>query len=159
MNIKSEILKILNTPTHYYKGIPINVLSLPVFNSSNQRSVKNAFYSLNKNGYIQKSENNFLLTEKGKNYIKNRKTLDKFGTTVEKNSPKNLLVLYDIPEQKKKEREWFRWHLKKFHFIMIQRSVWVGPAPLPEEFLEYIKSISLKETIKTFKLAKGYVKN
>ena len=39
---------------------------------------------------------------------------------------------------------------------MIQRSVWVGPSPLPKEFMEYLKSIGLKDTIKTFKLEKGF---
>ena len=39
---------------------------------------------------------------------------------------------------------------------MIQKSVWVGPSPLPKEFMNYISKIGLKSTIKTFKLAKGY---
>ena len=28
---------------------------------------------------------------------------------------------------------------KKFHYVMIQKSVWRGPSPLPKEFLDYIK--------------------
>ena len=39
---------------------------------------------------------------------------------------------------------------------MIQRSVWVGPSPLPEEFLNYLKQIKLIDCIKTFKLAYNY---
>jgi len=65
--------------------------------------------------------------------------------------------MFDISESKKAEREWFRWNLKKFNFIMIQKSVWVGPSPLPKEFLNYIKKIGLKESIRTFKLAKPYI--
>jgi len=67
-------------------------------------------------------------------------------------------LLYDIPEGMKKERDWFRRTLIKFSFIMIQRSVWVGPSPLPKEFLDYVKFIGLKDTIKMFKLQKGYIK-
>jgi len=74
----------------------------------------------------------------------------------EKNSPKDLLIVYDIEENKKKERDWFRRHLKRFHFIMIQRSVWVGPSPLPKEFSDYLKEIKLGDSLKTFKLARGY---
>jgi DNA-binding transcriptional regulator PaaX len=70
--------------------------------------------------------------------------------------PKDLLLIYDIPEDHKRERDWFRLHLKKFHFVMIQRSVWVGPSPLPKEFLNYVKEIKLGDNLKTFKLAKGY---
>ena len=64
--------------------------------------------------------------------------------------------MFDILETRKAEREWFRWHLKKFNYVMIQKSVWVGPSPLPKEFMDYIEKIKLKSAIKTFKLAKAY---
>ena len=64
--------------------------------------------------------------------------------------------MFDIPEVQKAEREWLRWHLKKFHYFMIQKSVWVGPSPLPKKFLDYIKSIKIENGVKTFKLARGY---
>jgi len=64
--------------------------------------------------------------------------------------------MYDIHEAKKKERDWFRRHLKKFGYVMIQRSVWVGPSPLPKDFLDYVKAIGLEGQLKTFKLAKAY---
>ncbi len=46
--------------------------------------------------------------------------------------------------------------LKKFGYIMIQKSVWVGPSPLPKEFKDYMKEIKLDKCIKTFKLEKSY---
>ena len=64
--------------------------------------------------------------------------------------------MFDIPVEKKGEREWFRWHLKKFGYIMVQHSIWVGPYPLPKEFTNYIKEIKLNKCIKTLKLAKSY---
>lgn len=64
--------------------------------------------------------------------------------------------MYDVIEAKKKERDWFRRQLKNFGYIMIQRSVWVGPSPLPKEFLSYVKLIDLQDHLKTFKLAKPY---
>lgn len=79
-----------------------------------------------------------------------------FESKFEKNAPKNLIVMYDIPHEKKKERDWFRRQLVNFGYVMIQKSVWVGPSPLPKEFLEYIKIIGLKDNLKTFKLAKSY---
>jgi len=82
-----------------------------------------------------------------------------FSSKFNNSSPKNLIVIYDIPEEKKKERDWFRRHLKKFDYVMIQRSVWVGPSPLPRDFLEYVKSIGLIDKLKTFKLAKEYSEN
>ena len=82
-----------------------------------------------------------------------------FSSEIKVDSPKNLIVIYDIPEEKKKERDWFRRHLRRFDFLMIQRSVWVGPSPLPKDFLDYVKSIGIKDNFKTFKLAKPYSNN
>lgn len=79
-----------------------------------------------------------------------------FLSPFKKDSPKNLIVMYDIPHDKKKERDWFRRHLIKFGYTMIQKSVWVGPSPLPKDFSDYVKEIGLKNNLKTFKLAKSY---
>ena len=79
-----------------------------------------------------------------------------FDSVFEKDSPKNLLLIFDIPEARKAEREWLRFHLKKFGYVMLQQSAWVGPSPLPQEFLDYLENIKLRSCIKTFKLAKSY---
>jgi hypothetical protein len=73
-------------------------------------------------------------------------------------SPRNMVVMYDIPKDKRKERNWFRRHLQKFDYIMIQKSVWVGPSPLPKDFLKYVKLIGLSNKLVTLKLAKPYSK-
>jgi phenylacetic acid degradation operon negative regulatory protein len=159
MSIKNDILEILNTPKFYYKGIPMNAFRLPVFNNKRKQSVRNQFNNLYQNGYIDKINNHYILNKNGKEYLnKNKKKRLKNFEPLENSSPKNLLLLYDIPEDKKQERDWFRRTLVKFGFIMIQRSVWVGPSPLPKEFLDYIKEIKIKDTIRTFKLEKGYSK-
>lgn len=115
----------------YYKGILVNSFGLPISGTKNRttdnsKDRKRDFYNIS-----------------FKNYI-------------DKNSPKNLIVIYDIPHERKKERDWFRRQLIKFNFKMIQKSVWVGPSPLPKNFLKYITEIKLRENVKTFKLAKSY---
>lgn len=114
-----------------YKGVKVDAFGIPIWNI-NERVKKNhrkrKFYHLN------------------------------FSSCFEKNAPKNLIVMYDIPAEKKKERDWFRRQLKNFNYEMIQKSVWVGPSPLPEEFLDYVKAIGLKDQLKTFKLARAYDK-
>lgn len=157
MSIKNEILEILNTPKFYYKGVPVNAFFLPTLGNYRKESVRNNFYNLNKNGYLEKSDGYFKINKKGEELLnKHKKEYFKNFNPIENNNPKNLLLLYDIPEDKKSERDWFRRTLIKFGFIMIQRSVWVGPSPLPKEFTDYVKSIGLKDSIKTFKLEKGY---
>ena len=115
-----------------YKGVTVNAFGLPVLGS-------------NKNNLPKKGE-------KGRRYYQYRRFIFNFPLA----SPKNLIVMYDIPSNKRKERDWFRYHLKKFDYVMIQKSVWVGPSPLPKDFLKYVKSIGLLNQLKTLKLAKPY---
>ncbi len=115
-----------------YKGMSVNLLGLPTFRDSKFREDK-----------------------KEKKIIK-RKYLRSFVFDFSKDAPKNLLLIYDIPHVRKKERDWFRRQLKNFSFIMVQKSVWVGPSPLPEDFLDYLKRIGLQKEFRTFKLARSY---
>lgn len=121
-----------NFMIRYYKGMRVNALGLPVlFDESDKKSKP----------------------------IKSRKRdfyNETFISPFAKEAPKNLIVMYDIPHDMKKERDWFRRHLIKFGYIMIQKSVWVGPSPIPKHFLNYLKKIKIDDKFKTFKLAKPY---
>ena len=109
-------------------------------------------------GFLEYDDEVMNITQKGREYVKRKiDSLKQFNCKLEKDAPKNLIAMFDIPETKKAEREWLRWHLKKFHYLMIQKSVWVGPSPLPGEFLDYLERIGIKDGLKTFKLAKGYI--
>ena len=116
---------------YYYKGVKVNSFGLPIL--------------------IDKKTNNTKEHKRKRNFYNNT-----FYSPFKNNSPKNIIVMYDIPSDKKKERDWFRRHLVKFGYIMIQKSVWVGPSPLPKDFLSYLKEINIKDNLKTFKLEKSY---
>lgn len=157
LSIGDKILKLLFEPTHRYKGMKVSLLGIPAIFPYKKQSINNTIYQLNKSGYILKNNNYISLLPKGRKYVENKKArLVTFDSPYKKDSPKNLLVMFDIPEVKKAEREWFRFHLRQFGYEMIQKSVWVGPSPLPQNFLDYVKEIKLKECIKTFKLARPY---
>ena len=155
MSIIFDILKELNNSTLYYKGMSVNLLGIPKLSSYKYESLKSGIGKLKKKQYIKKNDSGWLLTPRGKKYLEKKyNSLTQFDSTFSKNDPKNLLVMFDIPETKKAEREWLRWHLKKFKYIMIQRSVWQGPSPLPKEFLDYIKKIGLRKNLKMLKISK-----
>ncbi|MEK7128262.1 MAG: CRISPR-associated endonuclease Cas2 [Patescibacteria group bacterium] len=114
-----------------YKGVQVNAFGLPVFGNYNEKQNKESkrkrsFYNLS------------------------------FESSFKDTAPKNLIVMYDVPHHMKKERDWFRRHLIKFGYSMIQKSIWVGPSPLPKNFLDYLKEIKIGDKFKTFKLAKPY---
>ncbi len=157
MSLVYEILKEINTTTIRYKGGRVNLFGIPKFKKYSQNSLSGNLSYIQKAGLVEKSDKGLILTLKGKKYIQKKiDSLKQFYFSFDKNAPKNLIVMFDIPETKKAEREWLRWHLKKFNYLMIQKSVWVGPSPLPKDFLDYIESIKIKDGFKTFKLAKGY---
>ncbi len=156
MTIIFDILEELCNTSLNYKGIRVNLFGIPKFKNYPPSSLRGTMSYLLKEGLVEDYDGLYV-TPKGKNYIRRKvDSLKQFDFQFQKDSPKNLIVMFDVPEPKKAEREWLRWHLKKFNYSMIQKSVWVGPSPLPKEFLDYVKSIGLKESVKTFKLAKGY---
>jgi DNA-binding transcriptional regulator PaaX len=157
MALVEEILKELWNTSLYSKGGRVNLFGIPRFKNRSFGSMRTTIYRLHKNNLIKKQDTSWHLTPAGRKYAhKKLNSLQEFFSSNNKNDNRNLIVMFDVPEPKKAEREWLRWHLKKFNFIMIQKSVWVGPSPLPKEFLDYIKKIGLRESIKTFKLAKSY---
>lgn len=163
MSVEKEILEYLDKNKYRpkYKGIRVGLFGLPDFKYYKYQTLANKFSILRKKGWVKQNANGeFFITLKGKVFLEEgRDILKIFGTDKKENSPKDLLIVYDIQEDKKRERDWFRRHLKKFHFIMIQKSVWVGPSPLPKDFSGYLKEIKLGDNLKTFKLAKGYGEN
>ena len=157
MTLICEILKELSKQSFRYKGIQVNFFGVPKFKNRSRTSLSGTLSYLRKTGLVENVGAELKVTNKGQEYIKKKmNSLKQFYFNFDKNAPKNLLMMFDIPETKKAEREWLRWHLKKFNYSMIQKSVWVGPSPLPKEFLDYIETIKIKDGLKTFRLAKGY---
>ncbi len=117
--------------TFYYKGVRVNAFGIPIFDDYKKETSKS--------------------TSKKKGVYRTA-----FASPFKEDSPKNLIVMYDVPHEMKKERDWFRRHLIKFGYVMIQKSVWVGPSPLPKHFLEYLKEIKIGDKFKTFKISKPY---
>lgn len=165
MSIEKEILQYLSDNKGKrvlkYKGTHTGFLGLPAFEYYKYQTLANRCSELKNKGYIKEVNGDYLITYKGEDFLnqKNRDTFKKFKPNKTNEDPKDLLLLYDIPQSKTSERNWFRRELKNFYFIMVQRSVWVGPSPLPLEFTSYLKKVGLKDEIKTFKLAKGYSLN
>lgn len=150
-----DILEELNRSTFYYKGMRVNLFGLPRLSSYKYGSLKSGINQLKNKQYITQNNSGWFLTPRGKKYlVKKYDSLIQFKSPFSKNDSKNLLVMFDIPETRKAEREWLRWHLKKFNYVMIQKSVWRGPSPLPKDFLNYLKKIGLQDNLKMLKISK-----
>jgi DNA-binding transcriptional regulator PaaX len=158
MSIAKEILKELSNTEMKYKGMAVNIFGIPRFKNNSSRSIRTTIDRLKQKGFVEKELQGIVLSKYGKEYVKRKiDSLKQFSKIENISKDKNLLLMFDIPTERKAEREWLRWHLKKFDYIMVQKSVWVGPFPLPKEFKEYLEKIKLNKCIKTFKLAKSYM--
>ena len=128
MSLVMEILEDLWNIHLYYKGVKVNMLGVPMLWESKKDHSKNSFDStisrLKKKGFLETKSGKWILTKAGKEYFENKKKLSvKFASSFVLNAPKNLLLMFDIPESKRAERNWLRWHLREFQYFMIQRSV------------------------------------
>jgi len=152
MSIILKLLKDLYNTELNYKGVGVNIFGIPTFLTGNKKSCKSALSRMRKNGYVENSNGNWRITDKGTKYMNERtEALKQFDSPFTKKSSKNLIVLFDIPQKVRNKRDWLRWHLKKFDYEMLQKSVWLGPSPLPKDFLKYLKSIKLDQYMKTYK--------
>ena len=152
MSIEDKILEFLLKPKYRYNGMNVSALGIPIFLPYRRQSVVNALLKLSKRDFIRRDGDScIMLRPNGLKYIESRSAqLKLFDRKSFKYNKKKLLVLFDIPEDRKTLREWFRKQLIGFGYDMVQKSVWLGPGPLPQEFIEYIKEIGLKDYIRIF---------
>ncbi len=88
--------------------------------------LSSAIQSLERNGFIERQESGFLITPKGKKRIK----FLAFGNKFQKDRKwdgKWRVVIFDIPEKFKNNRDAFRSYLARNGFVKLQNSVFVCP--------------------------------
>ncbi|HRH24747.1 MAG TPA: CRISPR-associated endonuclease Cas2 [Candidatus Paceibacterota bacterium] len=153
-SIYEIILKELKANKYPQRNFIFLLLSNQDLSKYKRQTIANAVQKLKKEKLIRVGVDALMVSARAIAYIEKRKErLRLFDSPFSKKSPKNLLVLFDIPEDRKGEREWFRRQLIEFGYEMVQKSVWLGPSPLPKDFVRYVKTIGLGENIKTFKIA------
>ena len=151
MGIDEAILRELIQHSPRRGGIPAGIILMPLLLLYKKKTVQNGIARLKEKQHIMFVGRSVFISSNGRQYIKERKVLlPNFSATYLKHGKKRLIVIFDIPEKQKAEREWFRKQLRNFGYEMIQRSVWFGPAPLPEDFIEYVKSIGLQNMVRVF---------
>jgi len=110
----------------YYDGLPKNRKMHEILEGHNKHSIVCTLNRLKKSGYIEEvkvdEENIYRLTQKGK--VKIFKSFINYKVRWD---GKWRIVIFDIPENMKNSREYFRLKLTELGFKRIQNSVWVTP--------------------------------
>jgi CRISPR-associated endonuclease Cas2 len=60
---------------------------------------------------------------------------------------KYRLVIFDIPEKKNKIRAWLRQELYSLNFSQLQKSVFIGKYPLPDEIIREVKKAGISDCV------------
>ncbi len=120
-----------------------------------ETTIRTTLYRLRKNGLANHEEGIWFITKSGKKYLE--KLLGKkkyvYKQKPDQKSVKNMIIAFDIPEKLKFKRELTRDAIKNLNFTMLQKSVWFGPAPLPEEFIKWLRELEVFQYMKFFKAA------
>lgn len=107
--------------------------------------INNAVMKLKQHGWLEKKKIQdkiyYQITREGKTsrLIFNSKTFSRIrGRTA-------TIVIFDIPEEKRTFRNFIRRLLKNMDFTMLQRSVFITPYILPEDFYRLLRETKLLE--------------
>ncbi|MEK7149352.1 MAG: hypothetical protein AAB796_03050 [Patescibacteria group bacterium] len=113
-----------------------------------KRTFSSILSKLRKEGLVERigarKESLWTITQKGKNYIQNSISPKHDGIT--------RIIIFDIPEKERKKRRWLRENLLGLEYRQLQKSVWIGDAPLSEKFYKDSDILSLREYVHVFKV-------
>ena len=95
---------------------------------------------------IKKNGQTFIqLTQKGK--------IDVLLKKLEHGQTKNWdgkwrLMIWDIPETSRQKRDQIRWFIKRLHFFLLQKSVFITPYEMSKDTVDYLVESGLMDYIR-----------
>lgn len=111
-------------------------------------SIHRIVYNLEKEDLIKREKRGkkliFKITPKGKRKLLIGKVLNNLIKEKDKKwDGKWRIIIFDVPETKKSMREFLRKELYMNNFYMLQKSVWITPFKISDDFGELLKVIGL----------------
>ena len=138
----------------YYQLIP--GMEDPIFkkyrHNKNKRTFSNLVYYLKKKGYIEirnlKNKKAVILTKDG--IDRAIKASFKFGDDRKRKDGKWVMLIFDIPENRRHLRALLRSILHNLGFKILQKSVWISPYDISEKIETYLAFYKLDDYVKIF---------
>ena len=139
-------LEFHRTPAGYFR---IHSKNKSAWNRFQRKTLLYAIRALYRDGLITIEESpegitTGGITEAGKKAAKEKISLGEKQKGWDK---KWRLIFFDVPEEKKKFRDTFRYHLQKMGATEFQRSAFIFPYPCSREVAALAEKLSLKEHI------------
>lgn len=119
-------------------------------------------YNLKKDGLIKESDGKnkgiLMITKKGMNKILNLRDKKKRALPnayyAKEASANLIIVIFDVPEKERRKRAWLRGVLRNLGLELIQKSVWIGKAKIPQQFLKDLANLKLINFVEIFEITK-----
>ncbi|MBI4225214.1 MAG: hypothetical protein HY617_02700 [Candidatus Sungbacteria bacterium] len=138
------------------KNYPEAALWRPLLGLDRKKKVKKQTIStmlwrLQQQGLVErigaKKTAQWRITPKGRATLRRQKTPRRQMTKLD---GVMRLVIFDIPEQERRKRDVIRAELVGCRFQPLQKSVWIGHCPLPQDFITMIDTLKLHNKIHIF---------
>jgi DNA-binding transcriptional regulator PaaX len=119
-----------------------------------KRKLYSTLYYLKRNQFIEeitgKKDKQYRLTSKGILKIFNIKIKSASNPKKKLENNQNLLVIFDIPETKRRDRDFFRRGLMLLGFERKQLSVWISPYNSIKEVKEWVRICGIEDYVEYF---------
>ena len=102
-----------------------------------RKMIQQRINDLERKGYLKKTENGLELTSKGRIEIIKIIIWKKLNN--KKWDGKWRMIIFDIPEMNRRDRDFLRRELKWIGFIELQKSVWIFPYDMEKELMALLK--------------------
>ena len=128
------------------------ILGLDSYPKIAPRTVSALLSRLKRQGLVERrgktGASSWRITDKGEQWLK--ENTKKSVSQVPAVDGVTRLVIFDIPERERRKRDIIRAELVGYCFQQLQRSVWVGFNPLPEDFVGLVDTLHLKNNVHIF---------
>ncbi len=143
---EKEILKMIALGTVVLASLALPNLPLvlkPFLEKKGPKNFKKVLKNLESKGVISLGGEKVVLTEKGRKLLQRIRLTDMEIIRPKKWDKIWRLVAYDVPDTHKKERDWFRFTLKRLGFYEVQESLWTHPFECKEEIAIIAKDLRI----------------
>jgi len=128
------------------------IISTPYVSKNRYKALYTAIYNLEKNKYIKREKNEdekilIKLTKKGYEKALMLKIKSKKNEHWDK---KWRIIIFDVPEKHRNQRDFLRFLLKNFGFYKLQQSVWITPYKIEEEIKKWLSDKEYSKFIRFF---------
>lgn len=117
------------------------------------KTLKASLSRLKEQGLVVKDPKKkvYYLTDNGKEFVSYIE--DRYEILKKPWDGKVRVVIFDIPEKKRKWRDWLRNELRLLQFKSLQKSVYIGKTPLPESLYKEINQTDLDQYVFIFTMS------